>query len=154
MEPARFNIRVYGLLEEGGKILVTDEFRLGIFMTKFPGGALEFGEGTIDCVKREFREELGLEITSASHFYTTDYFQPTELIPSGMQLISIYYAVKALKPWHFRVSGKPFDFPAVTDGAQAFRWLDIESLKEEDLTLPIDKKIVPMIKAYAWIPDG
>ena len=44
----QFNIRVYGLWIREGRILVTDEFRLGTFMTKFPGGALEFGEGTID----------------------------------------------------------------------------------------------------------
>jgi len=44
-------------------------------MTKFPGGGLQFGEGTIDCIKREFREELGCEIGVLKHFYTTDYFQ-------------------------------------------------------------------------------
>ena len=54
MDASRFNIRVYGLLVEAGRILVTDEFRLGIFMTKFPGGKLNFKEGTIDCLRREF----------------------------------------------------------------------------------------------------
>ena len=52
MENKRFNIRVYGFLIDEGCILVTDEFRLGIFMTKFPGGGLIYGEGMIDCLKR------------------------------------------------------------------------------------------------------
>lgn len=58
----QFNIRVYGFLIEDKKVLVTDEFRLGIFMTKFPGGGLQFGEGTIDCLKREFMEEMNIPI--------------------------------------------------------------------------------------------
>jgi len=148
VKPARFNIRVYGLLADEGRILVTDEFRLGTFMTKFPGGALEFGEGTIDCLKREFREELDLEIDVVSHFYTTDFFQATELLPSDMQLINIYYLVSAPKPWKFKVSDRPFDFPEVKDGAQSFRWMEIASLTPDDLTLPIDKRIVPMLKTF------
>ncbi len=148
MKPSRFNIRVYGLLTDGGNILVTDEFRLNTFMTKFPGGALEFGEGTIDCLKREFMEELELPVEVVSHFYTTDFFQTTELLPSDMQLINIYYTVKALGPYRFRVSTKPFDFPVVADGAQAFRWLPLSTISEADFTLPIDKKIVHRIKAH------
>ena len=50
----QFNIRVYGLLVDAGRILVTDEFRMGIFMSKFPGGGLNFGEKTINCLRKEF----------------------------------------------------------------------------------------------------
>ena len=39
-------------------------------------------------------EELGIGIDIIEHFYTTDYFQPTTLLPSTMQLINIYYIVK------------------------------------------------------------
>jgi len=148
VKPTRFNIRIYGLLADAGKILVTDEFRLNTFMTKFPGGALEFGEGTLDCLRREFREELGAEIEILGHFYTTDFFQVTELLPSNMQLINIYYMVRVPKPYPFKTTSRKFDFPEVVDGAQSFRWLEIETLTEEDLTLPIDRRIVPMIRAY------
>ena len=48
-----FNLRVYGiLLGENKKVLVSDEFIRGNYYTKFPGGGLEFGEGTRDCLKR------------------------------------------------------------------------------------------------------
>jgi len=70
----RFNIRVYGLFIHEDRILVTDEFRMGQFLTKFPGGGMNLGEGTIDCLKRECMEELGQEIKNISHFYTTDFF--------------------------------------------------------------------------------
>jgi len=137
----QFNIRVYGFLVDNGNVLVTDEFRLGIFMTKFPGGGLQFGEGTIDCLKREFMEELGTPIEIVSHYYTTDFYQPTTLLPSDMQLFNIYYRVTARKPYIFQTTGKKNDIPPV-DGSQSFRWVRIGELREEDFTFPIDKYVI------------
>jgi 8-oxo-dGTP diphosphatase len=145
MTTNQFNIRVYGLLIDEGKILLTDEFRLGIFMTKFPGGALEYGEGMLDCVKREFMEELHTEIDIINHYYTTDFFQPTNLLPFEFQLINVYYLVSANKPYTFSTTTKKNDFPEVTDGAQCFRWVALEDLTEEDVTFPIDKHVVRML---------
>ncbi|MEI6889341.1 MAG: NUDIX hydrolase [Bacteroidales bacterium] len=145
MNEKHFNIRIYGLFTADGSILVTDEFRLGIFMTKFPGGALEHGEGTIECLKREFREELNSEISDITHFYTTDFYQPTTLLPTNMQLFNVYYLVTVHPPYNFKTTLKKFDIPAV-DGAQSFRWMKISELKEEDFTFPIDKFIVHKIK--------
>ncbi|MCX6252686.1 MAG: NUDIX domain-containing protein [Bacteroidetes bacterium] len=141
----RFNIRIYGIFIDGDKVLVTDEFRLGTLMTKFPGGGLKFGEGTIDCLKREFREELQTDITILSHFYTTDFYQPTELLPATFQLISIYYLVKVEKPFSFTTTQKKFDFPEIAEGAQNFRWIDLKTLNETDFTLPIDKVVGGML---------
>lgn len=137
----QFNIRVYGFLIDDDCVLVTDEFRLGIYMTKFPGGGLQFGEGTIECLKREFIEELDTPIEIISHFYTTDFYQPTTLLPSDMQLFNIYYLVMARKPFLFRTTGVKNDIPPV-DGAQCFRWVRIDQLNAGDFTFPIDKFIV------------
>jgi 8-oxo-dGTP diphosphatase len=146
MEIKRFNIRVYGIVIHQGKVLLTDEFRLGMRMTKFPGGGLEFGEGTADCLRREFREELGQEIDIREHIYTTDYFQPTQLLTEPQQLISIYYRVDLCDYSKINASGKAFDFREISDGAQSFRWLELRKLVEQDLTFPIDRKVVEMIK--------
>jgi 8-oxo-dGTP pyrophosphatase MutT (NUDIX family) len=145
MEINHFNIRVYGLLIDEGRVLVTDEFRLGIYMTKFPGGGLHFGEGTIECLKREFMEELNIGIEVISHYYTTDFFQPTTLLPSQMQLFNIYYLVRAKKPYLFRTTEKINDLPPV-DGAQCFRWVKISELKKDAFTFPIDQFIVGKMK--------
>ena len=93
-----FNIRVYALLiNDQQEVLVTDEFRFGKEMTKFPGGGLNWGEGTIDCLHRECREELGCEIRIVKHFYTTDFFQ-CSAFHADHQLISIYYIVNYTSP--------------------------------------------------------
>ncbi|MDP1621934.1 MAG: NUDIX domain-containing protein [Bacteroidales bacterium] len=137
----QFNIRVYGFLIDNGSVLITDEFRLGIYMTKFPGGGLQFGEGTIDCLKREFMEELKTPIEIISHFYTTDFYQPTTLLPSDMQLFNVYYIVTTEKPYGFKTTDTKNDIPAF-DGAQCFRWVRIDQLTEEEFTFPIDRFIV------------
>ena len=60
--PGSFNIRVYGvLINQQNQVLVSDEYIRGSYYTKFPGGGLELGEGTRDCLKREFKEEMDLE---------------------------------------------------------------------------------------------
>jgi len=141
MEVNQFNIRIYGFLIDNGNVLVTDEFRLGIYMTKFPGGGLQFGEGTLDCLKREFVEELNTQIEIIDHFYTTDFYQPTTLLPSNMQLFNVYYRVKAAKPYRFKTTVKKNDIPAI-DGAQSFRWVKITELNADEFTFPIDRFIV------------
>ena len=76
-----FNIRVYGILiNETGQVLVSDEMIRGMNITKFPGGGLEFGEGTRDCLRREFMEEMNLQVQIGDHIYTTDFFQRSAFI--------------------------------------------------------------------------
>lgn len=145
-----FNIRVYGFLFNEDRVLVTDEFRLGIFMTKFPGGGLQFGEGTTDCLRREFMEELSIPVTVEAHFYTTEFFQPTTLLPSDMQLLNIYYIVSSEKPYRFTTTTIRNDIPAI-DGAQCFRWVRIADLQPSDFTFPIDQFIVGKIKDHFGI---
>jgi 8-oxo-dGTP diphosphatase len=140
-----FNIRVYALfLNEKKQVLVSDEFRFGKEMTKFPGGGLQWGEGTTDCLKRECREELGCEIEDIRHFYTTDFFQPAAFY-ENQQLLSIYYLVKPASPLLIHISAIRNDFEK-KEGAQSFRWIPIEALKDEEFTFPIDKKVALLLK--------
>ena len=64
---ATFTIRVYGLLLEQGHVLVSDELIKGRPITKFPGGGLEYGEGLKDCLVREVREEVALEVKNLQY---------------------------------------------------------------------------------------
>jgi ADP-ribose pyrophosphatase YjhB (NUDIX family) len=137
---------VYGLIiNSKDQVLLSDEFQLGMKMTKFPGGGLEFGEGTIDCLKREAREEFDQEIEVLEHFYTLDYFQPA-LFYSDYQLISIYYKARFKEPVSFDVSTIPFDFKEMKNGNMSFRWKSLDKITEDDLTLPVDKKVAKMLR--------
>ena len=139
-----YNIRVYGILIEDDAVLVSDEYYKGTYMTKFPGGGHEIGEGLIDCLHREFKEELDIEIKIKSHFYTTDDYIAS-FFNQSQQLISIYYCVEKMSPTPILTSNKKFDFKP-QHGAQSFRWIKLTDLTEDDLTYPIDKRIVKMLK--------
>lgn len=147
-----FNIRVYGLaVNPKNEILLTDEIRFGEKMTKFPGGGLKFGESTKDCLEREFYEELNQKIEIISHFYTTDIFQPTYLLPEVQQLISIYYLVNIIEPYKFTTKTNTFDFETFKEGEQIFRWVNINELNESMMTFPLDKKVVELLLKYKSI---
>jgi 8-oxo-dGTP diphosphatase len=148
-----FNLRVYGILvNDQQQVLVSDEFIRGNYYTKFPGGGLEFGEGTRDCLKREFLEEMNLKVEVGEHIYTTDYFQMSAFNPSH-QIISIYYFAKALESISVPLRNKPFDFDAEQLAIyeekreiETFRFINWEEFSEDAVSLPIDKIVAKIIK--------
>ena len=148
-----FNIRVYGvLINEKKQVLVSDEFIRGEYYTKFPGGGLEHGEGTRDCLKREFKEEMDLEVQIEDHIYTTDYFQMSAFNP-GHQIISIYYFVKALGSITAPLRDKEFDFDEdqmkiyrEKTEIETFRFIDWDLFSADSVTLPIDKIVASLLK--------
>lgn len=143
----KFIIRVYGIIiNENDEVLLSDEYYNNTFMTKFPGGGLEFGEGTVECLQREAVEEFGQEIEIIRHFYTTDFFQAS-LFHDKSQLLCIYYLARFLEPIEFPIATRPFDFTTNENGSISFRWKSILSLSENDVSFPIDKFVVSLIKA-------
>lgn len=148
-----FNLRVYGfLINDERQVLVSDEYIRGGFYTKFPGGGLEFGEGTRDCLKREFLEEMDLKIEVGEHIYTTDYFQISAFNPQH-QIISIYYFAQALEPIRAPLRTTPFDFDEqqmkvyeATKETETFRFVSWEEFSPESVTLPIDKIVAEIVK--------
>ena len=132
--PSRFNVRVYGIWIDNNRLLVNEEIIRGRRVIKLPGGGLELGEGTIAGLKREWMEELGLEIEVPRHFYTTDFFQPSAYDDS--QVISIYYLVAA---------GESTTIQNNESNERTF-WLPLEEVCEETFTLPIDRYVGVLIR--------
>jgi ADP-ribose pyrophosphatase YjhB (NUDIX family) len=147
------NVRVYGILiNEKRQVLVSDEFIRGAYITKFGGGGLEAGEGTIDCLKREFMEEMNLPIAVTEHLYTTDFYQQSAF-DAAHQILSIYYLVKPLAEINVPLRNAPFQFDEqqmamynATGETETFRFIDWEDFSESSVTLPIDKIVAKMIK--------
>jgi 8-oxo-dGTP diphosphatase len=135
-----FNLRVYGILiTEDNQVLVSDEYIRGNYYTKFPGGGLEFGEGTRDCLAREFMEEMNLKVRVGEHLY---------------QIISIYYRVYPLEEIAVPLRDRPFDFDerqmAIYHDkkeTETFRLIPMEEFSSESVTLPIDKVVSEMVRS-------
>jgi ADP-ribose pyrophosphatase YjhB (NUDIX family) len=148
-----FNIRVYGILQnEHRDVLVSDEFIRGNQYTKFPGGGLEFGEGTRDCLQREFMEEMQLKVRVTDHIYTTDFFQMSAFNPEH-QIISIYYRVEALEDIRVPIRTRLFDFDESqmelyrrTGETETFRFIDWKSFSADSVSLPIDRVVANLLK--------
>jgi 8-oxo-dGTP diphosphatase len=148
------SIRVYGLLiNEHRQVLLSDEFIRGQYYTKFPGGGLEFGEGLREGLKREFQEELQLNVEVADHIYTTDFYQQSAFNPNH-QILSVYYHVHPLEPIRVALRKKAFDFDAAqlavyekTQQTETFRYIDWNDFSGEALSLPIDKIVADLLKS-------
>jgi 8-oxo-dGTP diphosphatase len=133
--PARFNVRVYGIWIDNDRLLVNEEFIRGRRVIKLPGGGLELGEGAIDGLKREWMEELGLEIEVLRHYYTTDFFQQSAFDDS--QVISIYYLVRA----------NADSILQNTMPEERTYWMPLSDVTEDTFTLPIDRLVGGMLAA-------
>ncbi len=148
---AFFNLRVYGvLITENREVVVSDEFIRGGYFTKFPGGGLEFGEGTRDCLRRELVEEMNLKVEVGEHIYTTDYFQMSAFNASH-QIISIYYYIHPLETITTIFKQQAFDFSTAQTAdpkgqAEVFRLIPLEQFDASCVTLPIDKVVAGLIK--------
>ena len=147
---ALFNVRVYGILiDKEDRLLVSDEFIRGNYITKLPGGGLEIGEGTRDGLAREFMEEANIEVHVGDHFYTTDFFQ-ISAFNNKDQIISIYYLVYTADTSIIQTKEKAFDFlpQEVADPngtAEHLRWIPLSKVSEDAMTLPIDKVAIKML---------
>lgn len=131
-----FNIRVYGLCVQDNKLLILNEEYVGEKLTKLPGGGMEYGEGTIDCLKREFMEELNLSIKSVEHFYTQEDFVQSKF-RENEQLLTIYYLVEV---------ENIADLEIKINQIERVEWLPIGN--ENPFELPVDKIVFEKLQSF------
>lgn len=122
-----FNIRVYALCIVNNEILTLKEPFAGNMVVKLPGGGLEFGEGTADCLKREFKEELNLEITVGDAFYIQEDFVQS-LAKDGKQLLTLYFFATIIDLHNLEIIDK---------NIQEVNWIPLTA--NNPFTLPVDK---------------
>ena len=138
-----FNIRVYGIIiNEKNEVLVSDEYRFGRSFTKFPGGGLQWGEGTVECLKRELQEELGLDAEIGELFYVNEFSQLSAFHEND-QLFSFYFKVKSIA--HNEIKTSNHCIPLTEEG-ENFRWIPIAEISEDDMTFPLDKIVAGMLR--------
>lgn len=142
MTPTSFTIRIYGLLIHDGRILLSKENIKGGLYTKFPGGGLEFGEGIIECLKREFMEEVGIHLHRTEHFYTSEGYFPSAFHTPPKQVISIYYKVWTEETDKIKPGNPAHEHLLNTDADQILYWCPVSELEMQAINLPIDKIVV------------
>lgn len=126
----RFNIRVYAAVVKDRQVLALFEEYAGDLLIKLPGGGLEFGEGTIECLKREFMEELNLKISKLEHFYTQEDFLVSRF-RENEQLLTVYYLVEL---------EDEKDLLIMDPCIEKVEWLSLD-LEENPFPLPIDQVV-------------
>lgn len=143
MSIKRFNVRVYGICFcEKNQLLISKESIGDVDFTKFPGGAVELGEGILDALKREFKEEGDLDLFNIEHFYTTDFFQESAFNKED-QIISIYYTCQANVNWASKGTEQVTHNKCHTI---TLKKISLASLSEKKFTFPIDKIVFKMLK--------
>ncbi len=124
----KLNIRVYATAVKDGKVLVLHEEYAGEQLMKLPGGGLEFGEGVLDCLHREFEEELNVKIKILGHLYTQEDFVVSRF-RENEQLLTIYYLVEIIDE---------NDFLIMDPCIEKTEWIPIHT-DENPFILPVDK---------------
>jgi len=134
-----FTIRVYALVaNQENEVLVMRETYRGIEFSKFPGGGLEWGEGILDTIKRELREELNLSGLEFTHFYTTDFFVES-YFDTSTQVISVYYKVRT------PIAKNSVNIQVADTRLLSYKWIAFDDLTDDDVTFPIDKHVVRLL---------
>ena len=124
----KLNIRVYATAVKDGKVLVLHEEYAGEQLMKLPGGGLEFGEGVLDCLYREFEEKINIKIKILGHLYTQEDFVVSRF-RENEQLLTIYYLVEIIDE---------NDFLIMDPCIEKTEWIPIHT-DENPFILPVDK---------------
>ena len=125
-----FSYRVAGIAVHGGKVLLQKTTNEKFFA--FPGGHVSFGETNEETLLREFKEEIGAEISVGDLKWVAEVFFPWGESPCHQ--ICLYYLVEIVdentpKDGSFigkeHLEGRGFDLE--------FHWIPIEELSEMEV---------------------
>jgi len=109
---SRLEIRVAGLLIKDGRLLLVRHERRGETYWVTPGGHVETGETLAETLVREFREEVGLEVTVGDIVMVNDF------VRSKKQVLNLYLLVKP-------ADGRDYEPGETGDrGISEFAWFD------------------------------
>lgn len=133
-----FRPSVYGLVVHEGRVLMTNTRSTGKLSA--PGGALELGETLEAALKREMREECGIEIEVLTYAFFKEAFFYYEPLNGAWQCFMFFFLCKPLSldiTDAQNESGDESELP---------RWVDIATLQEDDIQV-CGKEIMKFLTA-------
>ncbi|PKP04048.1 MAG: NUDIX hydrolase [Bacteroidetes bacterium HGW-Bacteroidetes-6] len=142
-----FSIRVYGILVFENQLLVTEEKWFDMRMIKFPGGGLEYGESTIEALKREFREECGTNIEVKKLLHIPGQFIPA-IFYEQVQVIPIYYSLEVSNVSEISIAEKWHSESEMQNGDVYFHWISLKTLKPELFSFSGDREMAALLQPH------
>lgn len=124
-----FSCRVYGVLVEDGRVLLTRSKFLDREFVNFPGGGMDLGEAPVSALKREFVEETGLDVEPVRVLHASEGLHLSTQIP--MQIVSMYWLVEK-RGGALRATGNG-------DDVLALFWADVGSVPTDEM-FPADRE--------------
>lgn len=135
-KPESLSCRIYGVLLEGRKVLMTRSRFFDKQFVNFPGGGIELGEAPLDALLREYREETRLSIRPARVLYASEGLHVSSLRP--LQIVSVYWLVERLSG-ELRLEGNS------TDVLNLF-WADARAVPTDEM-FPSDREFAARLPA-------
>ncbi|MBQ7307534.1 MAG: (deoxy)nucleoside triphosphate pyrophosphohydrolase [Clostridia bacterium] len=109
---------VAAIIYDGEKYLCTErdigKFAYSSYKWEFPGGKIEMGESNENALKREIKEELGIDITIENYFCGINYVYP------DFELTMYVYECK------------PLSLDVQLNVHKSFKWLSLNELNTVD----------------------
>ncbi|QOI40490.1 NUDIX hydrolase (plasmid) [Leptospira interrogans serovar Bataviae] len=141
-------VRVAALIENSqNEVLLIQQKKKDSYYWLLPGGGIEFGESAEDALKRELKEELSLEMKSASFLLLNESIEPG----GKRHLIQLVFSVNVRK----EVPELNLNEKAIT----GFGYFSSAAIREMDLRPDIksfllegDFKSAPFIKSI-WVSE-
>ena len=131
----KINVRVYATVVKDRKVLVLHEEYAGSQLMKFPGGGLEFGESVLECLHREFEEELNVKINITEHLYTQEDFLVSRF-REDEQLLTLYYRAEIIDENDLLIRDSCIE---------KVEWISLDT-EENPFPLPVDKIVFDLLK--------
>lgn len=134
-ELVRFNSRVYVfILSDQGRIMGMKEHWHGVDLNKLPGGGQNLGEGMLECLDREIREEFSLWTPlEYHHLYTPTHCFSSRFRPEEQLILNYFHTGEhtSERAWELN--------PAEGENLLGIEWLPLEPESAQWFTLETDR---------------
>jgi 8-oxo-dGTP pyrophosphatase MutT (NUDIX family) len=124
LEKLYFRPSVYGIITQAGKVLLLKMSHTGLYCV--PGGGVELAETLEDALKREVREEAGIDVEVERFLFFRETFFYYDPLDEAFHSFLFFYTCKPLT-LDLAADDMVHDEEAVMP-----RWVDIRTLTAED----------------------
>jgi 8-oxo-dGTP diphosphatase len=122
----RLRVRACGICVKDDSILLIKH--QGISLQDFwspPGGGVQFEERAVDCLTREFNEEVGLSIETGNFLFACEFIQ------NPLHAIELFFEVFPLSDQIFIGSDPEQGSPSIIKEVKFLTWSEVKKLPSD-----------------------